>query len=252
MSEFVVVVGGTGAFGSAICSRLVQQGFNILVVGRNPEKLASLASQFPEHISTCATDISQDASIQELQNHIPTKSAIVRALVHGPGVVVAGGILEASTEALSQSVDIKVGGLLRLVRAFDDQLVKNSRIIAIAGHYGLEPTPYAAAPGIANAALFNAVRQLSLAYGARGITAHTLAPGPADTERLHRVADARARLDGVSLDEVLEGMKAQSSINAFTTPEQVAWAVSTLLDPEASAMTGSTIMLDSGRRKGLP
>ncbi len=47
-------------------------------------------------------------------------------------------------------------------------------------------------------------------------------------------------------------MKAESSLHAFTTPEQVAWAVAMLLDPEADALTGSSLMLDSGRRRGLP
>jgi NAD(P)-dependent dehydrogenase (short-subunit alcohol dehydrogenase family) len=172
--------------------------------------------------------------------------------VHGPGVAVAGGIASVSTAAMVDAVNIKVGGLLRLVRAVDAQLLPRSRLIAIAGHYGLEPTAYAAAAGIANAALFNVVRQLSLAYGERGVTAHTLAPGPADTERLHRVAADRARLQGTTPEAVLDAMRADSSLGQLTTPEQVAWAVSLLLDPEADAMTGSTLMLDAGRRRGLP
>lgn len=105
----------------------------------------------------------------------------VRMIVHGPGVAVVGGILDAPTAALVDAVNIKVGGLLRLVRAVDGHLVKGSRLVAIGGHYGFEPTAYAAAAGVANAALMNAVRQLSLAYGERGITAHLIAPGPADT-----------------------------------------------------------------------
>jgi hypothetical protein len=52
-------------------------------------------------------------------------------------------------------VNIKVGGLLRLTRAADEHFVKGSRIIAIGGHYGLEPTAYAASAGVANAALVN-------------------------------------------------------------------------------------------------
>jgi len=110
----------------------------------------------------------------------------------------------------------------------------------------------AASAGVANAALANVVRQLSLAYGPRGVTAHLIAPGPADTERLRRVAADRAALRGISVDEVMAGMLAESSIGRFTTPEQVAWAVSILLAPEADAMTGSSLMLDSGRRRGLP
>jgi len=98
----------------------------------------------------------------------------------------------------------------------------------------------------------NVMRQLSLAYGTRGITAHVIAPGPADTERLRRVATDRAAMRGISTDAVLDEMRAESSTGTFTTPAQVAWAVSMLLASEADAMTGSTLMLDSGRRRGLP
>ena len=167
-------------------------------------------------------------------------------------VAVAGGILTAPTGSMVDAVNIKVGGLLRLTRAVDGRLAAGSRIVAIGGHYGFEPTAYAASAGVANAALANVVRQLSLAYGPRGVTAHLIAPGPADTERLRRVAADRAALRGISVDEVMAGMLAESSIGRFTTPEQVAWAVSILLAPEADAMTGSSLMLDSGRRRGLP
>jgi NAD(P)-dependent dehydrogenase (short-subunit alcohol dehydrogenase family) len=176
----------------------------------------------------------------------------VRRVVHGPGVAVAGGVVTVPTTAIVESVNVKVAGLLRAVRAVDDRLVRGSRIVAIAGHYGLEPTPYAAAAGAANAALFNVVRQLSLAYGPRGVTAHTIAPGPADTERLHRVAADRAALQGTSVDDVLDELRADSSLGELTTPAQVAWAVTVLLAPEATATTGSTFMLDAGRRRGLP
>ncbi len=152
---------------------------------------------------------------------------------------------DASVAAIGAALD-------RPVRAVDPHLRAGSRLVAIGGHYGFEPTAYAASAGIANAALVNAVRQLSLAYGARGITAHLVAPGPADTERLHRVAADRAGQRGIDTEAVLAEMRAESSLGAFTTPEQVAWAVALLLAPEADSMTGSTLMLDSGRRRGLP
>jgi NAD(P)-dependent dehydrogenase (short-subunit alcohol dehydrogenase family) len=161
-------------------------------------------------------------------------------------------VLSIDTQALVDAVNIKVGGLLRLVRAVDARLTTDSRLVAIGGHYGFEPTAYAASAGVANAALVNVVRQLSLAYGARGITAHLVAPGPADTERLRRVAADRAQLQGTTVEAVLATMKADSSLGAFTEPGQVAWAVEILLAPEASAMTGSSLMLDAGRRRGLP
>ncbi len=249
--ELAVVVGATGAFGRAMVKRLLEHNLSVVAVARSAAAVDALAADYPG-VTGCVADIANDSATETIASTLVNAGARVRTVVHGPGVGVAGGILTAPTQTMVEAVNIKVGGLLRLARAVDTMLADHARIIAIGGHYGLEPTAYAAAAGVANAALINVVRQLSLAYGPRNITAHVIAPGPADTERLHRVAATRAQQRGLSLDDVLDEMRAESSIGAFTTPEQVAWAVTTLLAPEATAMTGSTIMLDSGRRKGLP
>ncbi|MBC9070907.1 SDR family oxidoreductase [Thauera sp. CAU 1555] len=246
--ELAVVVGATGAFGGVIVERLRARGLTVLAVARNAASLDALASRDPG-VRVCAADIASDAAIAHIADALDRP---VRMVVHGPGVAVVGGITRAPTADVVDAVNIKVGGLLRLVRAVDERLVSGARLVAIGGHYGLEPSAYAAGPGIANAALVNAVRQLSLAYGARGITAHLIAPGPADTERLRKVAADRAALRGITVEAVLDEMRAESSIGAFTTPQQVAWAVALLLDAEADALTGNTLMLDAGRRRGLP
>lgn len=246
--ELAVVVGATGAFGERIVDRLLEAGLAVVAVARSAATVEALAD-LRSGVIPCVADISDDSSIEQIQSVLDRP---VRMIVHGPGVAVVGGVLDAPISALVDAVNIKAGGLLRLTRAVNKHLVEGSRLVAIGGHYGLEPTAYAAAPGVANAALVNLVRQLSLAYGPRGITAHLIAPGPADTERLRRVAEARAVQRGISVDEVLAQMCEESSIGAFTTPGQVAWAVAMLLAPEANAMTGSTLMLDSGRRRGLP
>lgn len=251
--ETAIVVGATGAFGQAIVGRLLNRGLKVVAVARSATSLQTL-SETHAGVTPCVADISDDSAIEAIRTVLDgaVLNSAVRAVVHGPGVGVAGGILEAPTATMVDAVNIKVGGLLRLSRAADSFLTEGSRLISIGGHYGLEPTAYAASAGVANAALFNVSRQLSLAYGDRGITAHVIAPGPADTERLRNVAVARAEMRGCTVDDVLDEMKAESSISAFTTPEQVAWAVDMLIDPEATAMTGSTLMLDSGRRRGLP
>ena len=243
-----VLVGATGAFGMAIARRLLDAGLGVIAVARSNDSLQALAASDPG-IKTCVADIGNDTAIEAIAAALDKP---VRMLVHGPGVAVAGGILTAPTASMVDAVNIKVGGLLRLVRAADEHLGAGSRIVAIGGHYGLEPTAYAAAAGVANAAILNVVRQLSLAYGPRGITAHTIVPGPADTERLRRVAATRAEQRGCSTEAVLDEMRAESSLGILTTPEQIAWAVTLLLAPEADAMTGSSLMLDAGRRRGLP
>lgn len=222
-AKTVVVVGVTGAFGKVIVKRLMGERFEMLAVARDRPRLESLQRELPG-LQICSTDIDNNSAIDAISDRVKQP---VRAIVRGPG----GGMREADLDVLNDAINIKVGGLL---------------------HYGLEPTAYAAAAGVANAALMNVVRQLSLAYGSRYVTAHTIAPRPADTERLNRVAAAMAERDQTTVHQALGTMLADSSIKSFTTPEQVACAVSTLLDPYAASMTGSTMMLGSGRRRGLP
>lgn len=246
--EFAVVVGATGAMGQVMVRRLAARGLQVVAVARSAASIADLVGSTPGVIA-CACDIASDSAIEAIRGSV---AGPVRAVVHGPGVPVVGGVLEAPTDAVVESVNIKVGGMLRLVRAVDARLVTGSRLIAIGGHYGSEPSPYAATAGVGNAALANLVKQMSWAYGPRGITAHLIAPGPADTERLHRLAAARAARDGIGVEEVLGQMRKESAIGEFTSVDQIAWAVETLLAPEANALAGSTLFMDAGRRKATP
>jgi NAD(P)-dependent dehydrogenase (short-subunit alcohol dehydrogenase family) len=55
----------------------------------------------------------------------------------------------------------------------------------------------------------------------------------------------------VTLDEVLAERAAESPLGRLVTPDEVAWAVGTLLDPHAGALAGSTLSLDVGARRGI-
>lgn len=249
MRETAVVVGASGAMGQVIVHRLATRGLKVVAVARSEAALKALAETSRQNIIPCVCDVSSDAAIEHIREKL---DGPVRMIVHGPGVATAGGVSVVPTSAIVDSVNIKVGGLLRLVRAADLRLVVRARIVAIGGLYGFEPDAHAATAGVCNAALANTVRQLSLAYGSRGITAHLLSPGPVDTERLHRIAGAIATRENLAVESVLDSMRGQSPIGAFTTVEQVAWAVGLLLDPEADALAGSTLFLDAGRRRSIP
>lgn len=246
---YAVVVGATGELGSAIVESLHRRGLHILAIARSESSLAEHSARYPDRFTPCIADIASDSAIEAISQAI---KGPVRIAVHGPGVPVAGGVRRVETQALASAVNIKVGGMLRLVRACEPHLQRQSRLVAIGGHYGFEPSPYAATAGVANAALANLVRQLSWAYGAEGVTAHLVAPGPADTTRMNKVLADRASSNGSSIEQERMAVAAESAIGAMTSPEQVGWAVAMLLDPEADALAGSPLFLDSGRRRGLP
>jgi len=133
----------------------------------------------------------------------------------------------------------------------EDRFVQGSRIVAIGGVFGSQPTPQTCGAGVTNAALANLVRQLADAYGPRGVTVHMIAPGALDTDRLRRFAAAHAEARGVSVETVLDEYRSLSPLGRMTTVDQVSWAVTQLLAPEADALHGATLALDGGARRGL-
>lgn len=47
-------------------------------------------------------------------------------------------------------------------------------------------------------------------------------------------------------------MAGTSPVGRLTAPEEVAWAVARLAEPEAEVLTGGTLLLDAGRRTAIP
>ena len=245
-----VVVGATGALGGAIVRRLRGRGVPVLAVARSVAALGALTAD-DGGVLACAADIGDDGAGPVIAEAVAAWGGPVRMVVQAAGLPAVGGLDVVEPAALGAAVALKVGGMLRLVRAADPWLAPGSRLVALGGHYGAEPSPHVPGAGVTNAALANLVRQLADAYGPRGITAHLVAPGPADTDRLRRLSADRAAARGVDVEEILAERRAESPLGALVTPDQVGWAVATLLDPEASALTGSTLALDMGARRGL-
>jgi NAD(P)-dependent dehydrogenase (short-subunit alcohol dehydrogenase family) len=233
--EIAVVVGATGALGGAVAQRLREAGLTVLGVARSG--------------TDCAADIGSDGAVPAIAEAVAGRP--VRMVVQAAGLPATGPLATIEPAALGRAVALKAGGLLRLVRSVDEVLAPGSRIVALGGHFGSEPAPYACAAGVTNAALANLVRQLASAYGPRGITAHLVAPGPADTPRLRALCAAAAAERGVPVERVLAERAAESPLGRLVTPDEVAWTVTTLLAPEATALHGATLALDLGARRGI-
>jgi NAD(P)-dependent dehydrogenase (short-subunit alcohol dehydrogenase family) len=242
-----VVVGATGSIGSAVVERLVGRGLSVVAVARRRDELEALAAALPG-VTTCQADIGDNASIDDIR---ATLTAPVRMAVFAAGLPVRGSADSIDPDLLAVGANIKLGGLLRLLRAVGAHLQAGSRFVAFAGSLGFEPGPHEAGPGAINAGVFNLMRQISLLLGPRGITTHTISPGPADTPRLRRIATTIADERGVPFDEVWRGYLEHNSLGRLPTVAEIAWAVELLLAPEADVLHGGVITLDAGGARGV-
>jgi NAD(P)-dependent dehydrogenase (short-subunit alcohol dehydrogenase family) len=259
-----VIVGASGAIGQEVTSRLFSEGHRLVLAGRGAASASGLIEELLSHkhgeaennerqIPTFInTDVSSDSGIQELIRELTHAGIPIRMLVFLPAAPTDGGISTASVEAILAAVNVKVGGLLRLTRGLTPLFVPGSAIVVVGGNLAYDPIPHAATSGIANAALANAVRQLQFPLGELGVRIHVVAPGPVDTNRWWQLAESEATKRGIGTEQVLQEASAGSALSRLTTVAEVAWTISTLADPLAASMTGSTFLLDAGRRTSSP
>lgn len=247
MPETAVVVGATGAMGSVISARLVERGMRVVAVARSADQLETLASQ-SELIKPCVADIADNSAIETIKAHL---DGPVRIAIFAAGLPVRGSADTTDPDALVVGANVKLAGLVRLLHAVRDRLVKGSRFVTFAGTLGIEPRAHEAGPGAINAAVFNIMRQISLLYGPKGVTVHTIAPGPTDTPRLRRILSNVATERGVGFDQVFEEYVNETSLRRLGTVEEIAWAVMLLLEPQADLMHGGVLHLDAGGLRSI-
>jgi NAD(P)-dependent dehydrogenase (short-subunit alcohol dehydrogenase family) len=233
--------------GAAIAGRLTARGMPVLAVARSKEQLDELAAT-SGLITQCAADIGDNAAIAAISSHLtgPVSMAVMAA-----GLPVRGSADTIDPDLLAVGANVKLGGLVRLLHAVRDRLQPGSRFVAFAGTLGVEPRAHEAGPGAINAGLLNLMRQISLLYGPRGVTVHTICPGPADTPRLRRITAAVAAERGVPASEVWQEYEQRTSLGRLPTAGEIAWAVTLLLDPEADVMHGGVLHLDGGGLSGI-
>jgi len=246
--EWAVVVGASGAIGSQIVERLLARGLGVVAVARDHAALVTLAAG-RAGVVVCSADIADDASVDVINQAIP---GTVRIAVNSAAAPLGGTISDVSSAAVLAAIEVKVNGTLRMVRAVQDRITTDSRIVAIGGNLGYDPIPEAATAGVGNAALANAIRQLSRALGPLGATCHVVAPGPVWTARLRDLLRDAAASRGVAEDVVVEEFRQRSPIGHLVEVDEVVWAVEILLHPEARALAGGTLLLDAGQRTAIP
>lgn len=246
-TEACVVIGATGAMGQVITDRLAARGFDVVAVARDKRALDDLAAK-NTRITVCPADIGSDDAVASIIDAIDSP---VRMAVFAAGLPVRGSADTMEPSALAAAANIKVGGVLRMLHAVRAHLVDGARFVAIAGSLGVEPGPLDAGPGTANAALLNLMRQISALYGPRGITTHTIAPGPIDTPRLHAIVESEAAETGQPAEEIWERYRAKTTLRRLPTLDEIAWVVEMLLAPEAAVLHGGVLTADGGVRRGI-
>jgi len=124
-----------------------------------------------------------------------------------------------------------------------------SAIVTVASVNAVLPDPTVIDYSAAKAALVNFSKSVSKEFGARGVRANTVSPGPVETALWlgdHGVAETVAKAGQGNAADVAKQQAAAAATGRFTRPEEVADVVVLLAGDRATNITGTDITIDGG------
>lgn len=241
--RWIVLTGATGGIGEGICARCVQDGYRIIAIGRDAERLAALEQRFSGSVFPLVVDL-QSADIGDLLvQHWERLDApkLLRGIVHAAAIS-EGDVIERTTDKdWYASIDVNATSIMRILRAAtahrlfasDASVVVISSPVALVG---ARKVAYSAS----KAALHGMNAALATRLGEKGIRVNAILPGPTIT--------------GMTEDwdeDKRNKLAKQSPLGRLCTPADTAGVVSFLLSPDAAMITGTIIDATGGRNIGL-
>jgi short-subunit dehydrogenase len=209
-NSLALVTGASSGIGGAYARRLAGQGYDLIVVGRRPERLDELVAAFPERkIRALAVDLATDAGVEAVADLCANKP--VSLLVNNAGVAHYMAFTQLPADKASELLHVKVVAPTMLARAAAPGMVARGAgaIVNVAGMLAFGAgAPLGPAPGravyVASLAHIVALSQaLHEELKGAGVKVQALCPGIVATEFHERQGMDLSAFPRMSADDVV-------------------------------------------------
>jgi len=239
--KVVLVTGATGQIGGACAKKLAQEGYSLVLTGRNEKALREVQYQCElEQDFAGGETIGVAADLHEPKD-IWSKIWLrpLYGLVHCAAVVGKGAVHLQSTDAWLDEFRMNIEIPYQLCRKVAGILVEQGtggRIVLLSSINAFYHNAGRTAYGASKAAVDALVRQLAVELGPHGITCNTVRPGNC-TLPMH---------NSPATEEMLESIRRRTPLLKLATPKDVAYIVSFYLSEGAGHITGTHLICDGG------
>lgn len=235
-----LVTGGSRGIGRAICYKMAQMGYHILVNYKSrADEAEKTLNQIIENGGSgelLQFDLADKTDIKKiLEAWIEANSGkYIEVLVNNAGIKDDMLMMWMKDEQWENVIKTSLDGFFHVTRlVLSDMLVrKYGRIVNVVSLSGLKGLPGQVNYSAAKAGVIGGTKALAQEVGRRGITVNAVAPGFIKT-------DMTEGLDEKELGSMIP-------VRRFGTPEEVAYAVGFLASSEASYITGEVLSVNGG------
>jgi len=243
-----LVTGASYGIGAAVAAGLAEDGFDVAVTDLQTDGLADTIAAIGKAGGRgvpIALDLRSHGSIEAGFRAAVEAFGQLDVLVNNAGVPSPNRPVVDITQAEWDLIlAVNLTGTFFMSQQMGRHLMGTGRpgaIISLASTHGIVGFAGGSAYGITKAGVAHMAKMLAIEWAPHGIRVNAIAPGTTETKsRAPRLADPRHR----------QRMLSRIPAGRFGTAEEMAAAIRYLASPEASYVTGQTLVLDGGLTAG--
>lgn len=238
--KYALVTGGSRGIGRAVCVKLAEMGYNVLINFQSNEEEALKTLELVREKGSDGQIVKFNVAEQDQIEAILDKwsdahpDAYIEVLVNNAGIRKDNLMMWMSNEEWNSVINTSLGGFFNVTRyLLKNMLVKKyGRIVNVVSLSGIKGLPGQTNYSAAKAGIIGATKALAQEVAKKNVIVNAVAPGYIRTDMTKDIDESQA--------------KAMIPMNRFGTPEEVAEAVGFLASPACSYITGEVISINGG------
>ncbi|GAA3901841.1 3-hydroxybutyrate dehydrogenase [Streptomyces sp. NPDC003631] len=240
-----LVTGAAGGIGRACSLRLAAAGAKVRAVDRDAtglDDLVGAARGLAGTLEPHVLDLTDLDAAEEI-------AAGTDVLVNNAGLQLVSPLHEFPPDVFHTVLTVMLEAPFRLVRGALPHMYGQGwgRIVNISSVHGLRASAFKAAYVSAKHGLEGLSKAAALEGAPHGVTSNCVNPAYVRTPLVEKQLADQARVHGIPEERVLSEVLLQdSAVKRLIEPEEVAEAVAYLCSPQASFITGTSLVLDGG------
>jgi NAD(P)-dependent dehydrogenase (short-subunit alcohol dehydrogenase family) len=247
-TRHAVVTGAARGIGAAIARALIGAGARVTLLGRDAQRLASLAATLAGPTCCVAADVSDPDQVMRAFVEARERLGPVALLVNNAGQAETAPFGKMSLDVWHRMLAVNLTGTMLCSQAALPDMVDAAygRIVNIASTAALRGFRYGAAYAASKHGVLGLTRSLALEVADRGITVNAICPGYVETDMMGQAIDNVVARTGRTREEARAYFASQNPQQRVVQPGEVADAVLWLCGDGAAGVNGAAIPISGG------
>jgi NAD(P)-dependent dehydrogenase (short-subunit alcohol dehydrogenase family) len=251
-NKTIVVTGVGDGLGRECAASALRQGARVVLAARSHDKLKSIAADLDpdgQRVAVVPTDITDPASCEELAAAAESRFGEAHGLVQVAAFENAwGGLHDMNPDDWRKAHDTNVLGAYNVVRALHRHLkaAGGGSVVLIGSQSMFKPSLSQAGYASTKGALLTATYYLADELGVDNIRVNMVVPSWMWGPPVQMYVDFKAQTDGVSPEEVLDGIAGRFPLRRMAEDGEVADTVTFFLSDLSKAVTGQHLQVNAG------